>query len=75
MSQGVIIILVMMIAVLGPAAVIAVVGSATIKALGRNPSAAPKIYMGVILMLVFAEAASVMALLVVFQIFGAATRS
>jgi F-type H+-transporting ATPase subunit c len=61
---------IMVIAVLGPAIVIAVVGFATIKALGRNPSAAPKIFTGVILMLVFAEAASVIALLVVFQLFG-----
>lgn len=61
---------VMMMAVLGPAIVIAVVGFATIKALGRNPSAAPKIYTGVILMLVFAEATSIISLLVVFQLFG-----
>jgi F0F1-type ATP synthase membrane subunit c/vacuolar-type H+-ATPase subunit K len=60
----------MMMAVLGPAVVIAVVGFATIKALGRNPSAAPKIYTGVILMLVFAEATSIISLLVIFQLFG-----
>jgi F0F1-type ATP synthase membrane subunit c/vacuolar-type H+-ATPase subunit K len=61
---------VMVVAVLGPSIVIAVIGYATIKALGRNPSAAPKIYMGVILMLVFAEATSIISLLVVFQLFG-----
>jgi len=61
---------VMMMAVLGPAIVISVVGFATIKALGRNPSAAPKIYTGVILMLVFAEATSIISLLVIFQLFG-----
>ena len=61
---------VMIIAVLGPAIVIAVVGFATIKALGRNPSAAPKIFTGVILMLVFAEATSILALLIIFQLFG-----
>jgi F0F1-type ATP synthase membrane subunit c/vacuolar-type H+-ATPase subunit K len=71
MNQNLIIIVATAIAVIGPAIVIAVVGSSTVKALGRNPSAAPKIYLGVILMLIFAEAASVMALLVVFQIFGA----
>jgi len=64
-----IIISVMFIAVLGPAIVIAVVGFASIRSLGRNPSAAPKIYIGVILMLIFAEAASIIALLVVFQLF------
>lgn len=61
---------VMIMAVLGPAIVIAVVGFATIKALGRNPSAAPKIYTGVILMLVFAEATSIISLLIIFQLFG-----
>ncbi|PIQ86881.1 MAG: hypothetical protein COV74_03350 [Candidatus Omnitrophica bacterium CG11_big_fil_rev_8_21_14_0_20_45_26] len=71
MSQyAVVLVGVMIIAVLGPAIVIAVVGFATIKALGRNPSAAPKIFTGVILMLVFAEATSVIALLVIFQLFG-----
>ncbi|MEI7750938.1 MAG: ATP synthase F0 subunit C, partial [Candidatus Omnitrophota bacterium] len=59
----------MFIAVIGPSIVIAVVGAASIKALGRNPSAAPKIYLGVILMLVFAEATSIISLLITFQIF------
>lgn len=70
MGQNVALILVVVCAVLGPAAVIAVLGAASIKALGRNPSAAPKIYMGVILMLVFTEATAILALLVIFHIFG-----
>ncbi len=70
MSQLVLIVGIMLFAVLGPAIVIAVIGFATIKALGRNPSAAPKIYMGVILMLVFAEATSIIALMIVFQLFS-----
>ena len=70
MGQAVTVIGVMAIAVLGPAIVMAVIGFATVKALGRNPSAAPKIYLGVILMLIFAEATSVISLLVVFQIFA-----
>ena len=70
MGQNIAVILVVVCAVLGPAAVIAVLGAASIKALGRNPSAAPKIYLGVILMLVFTEATSVMALLVIFHLFG-----
>ena len=69
MSNAIVIIAVMFIAVMGPAIVISVVGFASIKSLGRNPSAAPKIYLGVILMLIFAEATSVIALLVVFQLF------
>lgn len=67
--QNIIVLGVMFIAVIGPSLVIAIVGAATIQALGRNPSAAPKIYLGVILMLLFAEATSVISLLVVFQIF------
>ena len=70
MSQLVLVVGIMFFAVLGPAIVIAVIGFATIKALGRNPSAAPKIYMGVILMLVFAEATSIIALMIVFQLFS-----
>jgi len=70
MGQNIAIILVVICAILGPAAVIAVLGAASIKALGRNPSAAPKIYTGVILMLVFTEASAIIALLVIFHIFG-----
>ncbi len=66
----VIILLVMFAAILGPAAVIATLGFATIKALGRNPSASPKIFLGMIIMIVFAEAVSLIAILVVFQLFG-----
>lgn len=69
-THAIVLVGVMCMAVLGPALVIAVVGFATVKALGRNPSAAPKIYLGVILMLIFAEATSVISLLVVFQLFG-----
>lgn len=65
-----VILLVMFAAVLGPAAVIATIGYATIKALGRNPSSAPKILIGMIIMLVFAEGISVIALLILFQLFG-----
>ncbi|MBN1353949.1 MAG: hypothetical protein JW994_04705 [Candidatus Omnitrophica bacterium] len=66
----VIILLVMFAAVLGPAAVIATLGFATVKALARNPSAAPKIFLGMIIMIIFAEAVSLIAILVVFQLFG-----
>ncbi len=68
-QQRLAVILAMFIAVIGPSIVIAVVGAASIKALGRNPSAAPKIYLGVILMLLFAEATSIISLLITFQIF------
>ena len=67
----VVILLIMLIITLGPALVIAAIGFATIKALGRNPSSASKILMGTIIILVFAESISIIAMLVVMQLFGA----
>ena len=69
-SAGFVLVAIMFVAVIGPAVVIAVIGFATIKALGRNPSAAPKIFMGVSFMLMITEATSITALLVVYQLFG-----
>ncbi len=59
----------MFIAVMGPSIVIAVLGYAVIKALGRNPSAASKIFMGMAVMLVFVESISIVAILMIFQTF------
>lgn len=69
-AETFLIISVMMIAVLGPSIVIAVLGFAVIKALSRNPSAASKIFMGMIVMLTFVEAIAVVAILIIFQLFG-----
>jgi F0F1-type ATP synthase membrane subunit c/vacuolar-type H+-ATPase subunit K len=68
--QTLILMIIMAIVVLGPSAVIAVLGNATIKALGRNPSSASKIFMGTIVFLVFVEAISIIALLVIFHLFA-----
>jgi F-type H+-transporting ATPase subunit c len=68
--QNAIIILVMFATILGPSIVIAALGHASIRALGRNPSSAPKILIAMIISLVFAEAIAVIALLVMFQLFG-----
>jgi len=65
-----IIISIMFVAVMGPSIVIAVLGYAVVKALGRNPSAASKVFMGIIVMLIFVEAISIVAILVIFQLFG-----
>jgi len=65
-----IIILVMLTTILGPSAVIAAIGYASIRALGRNPSAAPKILLAMIVALIFAEAIAIIALLILFQLFG-----
>lgn len=70
MDKDIIIVLVFALSILGPAAVIASAGYASINALGRNPSAAPKIFTAMIVMLVFATAVSVIALLVLFQLYA-----
>ena len=69
-AETFLIISIMMIAVVGPSIVIAVLGYAVIKALSRNPSAASKIFMGMVVMLIFVEAISIVAILIVFQLFG-----
>jgi F0F1-type ATP synthase membrane subunit c/vacuolar-type H+-ATPase subunit K len=55
---------------MGPALVIALVGQSVIKALARNPSAASKIFMGLVILLLFVESIAVVALLVIFQLFS-----
>jgi F0F1-type ATP synthase membrane subunit c/vacuolar-type H+-ATPase subunit K len=69
-AETLLIIAVMMVAVIGPSVVIAVLGYAVIKALSRNPSAASKIFMGMVIMLIFVEAISIIAILITFQLFG-----
>lgn len=69
-SEVLIIISIMFIAVSGPSVVIAVLGYSVIKALSRNPSAANKIFIGMVVLLVFVEAISIMAILIIFQLFG-----
>ena len=64
------IILIMLISTLGPSAVIAAVGYSSVRALGRNPSAAPRILISMILAFIFAEAIAIIGLLVVYNLFG-----
>lgn len=70
LAETFIIIAIMFVAVMGPSVVIAVLGNAVIKALARNPSAASKIFMGMIVLLVFVEAISIVALIIIFQLFS-----
>jgi F0F1-type ATP synthase membrane subunit c/vacuolar-type H+-ATPase subunit K len=60
----------MFLAVMGPSVVIAMLGRAVIKALARNPSAASKIFMGMVVLLIFVEAIAIVALLIIFQLFS-----
>ena len=68
-AETFLILTVMFIAVMGPSVVIAVLGYAVIKALGRNPSAASKIFVCMAIMLVFVEVIAITAILVIFQLF------
>ena len=61
---------IMFVAVVGPSVVIAVLGQSVIKALGRNPSAASKIFMGMVVLLIFVEAIAIVAILIIFQLFS-----
>ncbi len=63
------VILIFAVCVLGPCGVIAASVFASINALGRNPSAAPKIFTAMTISLVFAEAIAIIGLLVSFQLF------
>ena len=63
------VVLTMLLSTLGPALIIALVGSASVKAVGRNPSAAPKILLSMIIAFIFAEAMAVLALLMVYNLF------
>jgi len=56
-------------AILGPSLILAAGGYASIQALGRNPSAAPKIFTALVVLLLFGTSISVIALLVIFQLY------
>jgi F0F1-type ATP synthase membrane subunit c/vacuolar-type H+-ATPase subunit K len=62
-------ILVLLAVSLGPSFVIALVGYASIQALGRNPSAAPKIQLAMLMAFVFAIAIAIITILVIFNLF------
>jgi len=64
-----IIALLMFLSTLGPAVIIGLVGQAAVRAVGRNPSASPKILLAMIVAFIFAEAIAIMAVLLVFSLF------
>ena len=70
MNRDIVVIVVFALAILGPSLIIAAGGHASIAALGRNPSAAPKIFTAMIMMLIFAAAISIVGLLVIFQLYA-----
>ena len=56
--------------ILGPALVIAATGYSSIGALGRNPSAAPKILTAMTITLLSVEGVAIVAFLIVWQLFA-----
>lgn len=67
--RNITIILIMLLSTLGPAVIVGLVGYAAVKAVGRNPSASPRILLAMILSFIFAEAIAILAILVVFNLF------
>jgi F0F1-type ATP synthase membrane subunit c/vacuolar-type H+-ATPase subunit K len=63
--------IIFMMCIIGPSLVIAATGFSSIGALGRNPSAAPKILTAMTITLIFAEAVAIVAFLIVWQLFSA----
>lgn len=70
MNREVALVLIFALAILGPTAIITAAGLASIHALGRNPSAAPKIFTAMTILLIFGSAISIIALLVLFQLYA-----
>jgi F0F1-type ATP synthase membrane subunit c/vacuolar-type H+-ATPase subunit K len=68
MSHNTAVTLIISLCVLGPSAVFIASSFASIQALGRNPSASPKIFTAMIITLAFAEGLAFIALLVAFQL-------
>ncbi|MBN1587233.1 MAG: hypothetical protein JW937_07375 [Candidatus Omnitrophica bacterium] len=71
MGRNIALILAFALTLLAPTMVMAAAAFASINALGRNPSAAPKILTAMTITLVFAEALGIIALLVIWQLFAA----
>ena len=61
------IVIVMLIATLGPALVIGVVGYVAVKALCRHPSASPRIFVAMMVAFIFAEGIAIIAILTVMN--------
>jgi len=74
MGRNIVIIIIFGLCILGPCAVFALSSFASISALGRNPSAAPKIFIALVISLIFAQALAIIAMLIVFQLFTASAQ-
>lgn len=68
--EGVVVFLVMFIAIIGPSAVIAIIGFSSLRALGRNPSAGARILRLMIGALLAASILGLAMLILLFLMFG-----
>ena len=70
MDRNLALVLIAALCVLGPSFIFAAASYASILALGRNPSSAPKIFTAMIISLVFGQALAIIVMLIVFQLFS-----
>ena len=70
MPRNVALVLIFSLCILGPISVLIAASFASITALGRNPSATPKIFTAMVVAMLFAVSLSVIAMLIVFQLFS-----
>jgi F0F1-type ATP synthase membrane subunit c/vacuolar-type H+-ATPase subunit K len=71
MSRNLSLVIIFGLGILGPCLVFALGSYASIYALGRNPSSAPKIFTALVISLIAGFALSLIAMLIVFQLFSA----
>ena len=70
LNRNVALTIVFIMAILGPALAIGLTGFSSIGALGRNPSAAPKILTAMTITLLSVEGVAIVAFLIVWQLFS-----
>ncbi len=70
MDRNLSLVIIFGLTIISSCAAFAATGYASIRALGRNPSSAPKIFTAMIISLVFTQAVAFVAMLVVFQLFS-----
>jgi F0F1-type ATP synthase membrane subunit c/vacuolar-type H+-ATPase subunit K len=70
MNRNLALVIIFAFCILGPTSVFAAGIFSSISALGRNPSSAPKIFTAMVIGLVFAQSLSIIAMLIVFQLFA-----
>jgi len=68
MTHNITLILIFSLCILAPCGVLAAAVAASINALGRNPSAAPKIFAAMTITIIFAEAIAIIGLLIAFHL-------